>query len=1021
VIKLGKKGFMLAETLVVSSVLLITFTFLYVQFFDVLNKYTIYSDYDNIDKLYSIYNIKEFVREDNFDAIINQLNNNIGGNTPYVDLTDCSMFEENEYCTTLFEQLNVKRLIFTNYDLDLFSNWNGINHNFNRNLQTYINTLQANYGDLYDGFYRVIVEFDDGSFSTGRVSGQDVNDISEIWSEWQPLGPTSSVDYLTHDQAYYMYPIGTRSDGYIDLDGVNDKIQIAHDSSLSVNNTDEITLMAWVNPRSYVDHGTVVTKCLEYYFQIHSDGKVATYTYWDNNGAHGDSSYFYSNSVVPLNKWTHIAFTEDNTGFRKIYINGQLDKSGQFESSIFASTYILEIGGEETAGGRLFNGKINDVAIFNRDLSQEEIQAAMNNGLTGSESGLIAYYPLNDGAGNVAADYLNRNHGTVVDGTWGYTYSSNSDILKNLINQKIDQVNIDGTITNVVTGYNNLYEVQFKTNSYRYNDYVLNFDGVDDKVTTSSTGITGNATHSFSIDVFIDSYSTTLREGILNLGPQTSGGHHILLETNDTFNINRWGYGIGVVPSTSVSSYLGKWLNITTTYNNSNREYKIYFNGDLIHSGIQSADYPFALDGTIVLGEGVPGEGLFDGKIRNFALYSDVLTETEIKKIADNFSNLPKDNLAVYYRFDEGIGSNIIDYSGNNHSGTVTGNPAWYFSGMTKKVIDNKVDRQYQYMDSAFSYRYRLLPSDQSLVYLNRVYEYGYTGDYQTFIAPVSGTYKIELWGAQGGDYYTILGGRGGYTSGNINLIKGSTLYIYVGGYPKANNEIGGYNGGGSLTAGQSAYGRAGGGATDVRLNKGDWNDVMGLRSRIMVAGGGGGANNRNYNDTSCGYGQGEGGIGGNLVGGTGTTTGHTYNGCTYGWGVGTGGTQTSGGHYIGYNSSGVVTEDILTAAFGYGGGTATYTAAGTQTGGGGGYYGGGLSGHGGAGGGSSFISGHIGCNAINSSGAHTGQPNHYSGKVFTNTQMKTGNESMPNPRGTGNITGNSGNGYAKITIVSVD
>lgn len=999
-IKLGKKGFMLAETLVVSSVLLITFTFLYVQFFDVLNKYTIYSDYDNIDKLYSIYNIKEFVREDNFDAIINQLNNNIGGNTPYVDLTDCSMFEENEYCTTLFEQLNVKRLIFTNYDLDLFSNWNGINHNFNRNLQTYINTLQANYGDLYDGFYRVIVEFDDGSFSTGRVSGQDVNDISEIWSEWQPLGPTSSVDYLTHDQAYYMYPIGTRSDGYIDLDGVNDKIQIAHGSSLSVNNTDEITLMAWVNPRSYVDHGTVVTKCMEYYFQIHSDGKVATYTYWDNNGAYGGSSYFYSNSVVPLNKWTHIAFTEDNTGFRKIYINGQLDKSGQFESSIFASTYILEIGGEETAGGRLFNGKINDVAIFNRDLSQEEIQAAMNNGLTGSESGLIAYYPLNDGAGNVAADYLNRNHGTVVDGTWGYTYSSNSDILKNLINQKIDQVNIDGTITNVVTGYNNLYEVQFKTNSYRYNDYVLNFDGVDDKVTTSSTGITGNATHSFSIDVFIDSYSTTLREGILNLGPQTSGGHHILLQTNDTFNINRWGYGIGVVPSTSVSSYLGKWLNITTTYNNSNREYKIYFNGDLIHSGIQSADYPFALDGTIVLGEGVPGEGLFDGKIRNFALYSDVLTETEIKKIADNFSNLPKDNLAVYYRFDEGIGSNIIDYSGNNHSGTVTGNPAWYFSGMTKKVIDNKVDRQYQYMDSAFSYRYRLLPSDQSLVYLNKIYEYGYTGDYQTFVAPISGTYKIELWGAQGGGYY---GGGGGYVKGNISLAKGEKLYIYVGG--RSERTEGGWNGGGlgHVRAGWTPpYDSGGGGATDIRLVKGSWNNLVSLRSRIMVAaGGGGGIIHPNK----------LGGAGGGTSGSDGSFDPVLTSPAK-------GGTQTAGG------AAGVGTAGGGTAGtFGSGGDSEANFGTG---GGGGGYYGGGAGGisttmHSTGAGGSSFISGHTGCNAINSAGTHTGQPNHYSGKVFTNTQMIAGNTSMPNPRGTGNIVGNSGNGYAKITIISID
>ena len=93
--------------------------------------------------------------------------------------------------------------------------------------------------------------------------------------------------------------------------------------------------------------------------------------------------------------------------------------------------------------------------------------------------------------------------------------------------------------------------------------------------------------------------------------------------------------------------------------------------------------------------------------------------------------------------------------------------------------------------------------------------------------------------------------------------------------------------------------------------------------------------------------------------------------------------------------------------------------------GGGGGYYGGGGGGYnasivGSGAGGSSFISGHTGCNAISESSTfsniiHTGQPNHYSGYVFTNTVMKAGNESMPSPTG-GTETGHSGNGYCKIT-----
>lgn len=83
-----------------------------------------------------------------------------------------------------------------------------------------------------------------------------------------------------------------------------------------------------------------------------------------------------------------------------------------------------------------------------------------------------------------------------------------------------------------------------------------------------------------------------------------------------------------------------------------------------------------------------------------------------------------------------------------------------------------------------------------------------------------------------------------------------------------------------------------------------------------------------------------------------------------------------------------------------------------------------------GGGGGSSFISGHNGCNSINSSGSHTNNSAHYSGYVFTNTVMidgagykwtnsKGSYTGMPNISGTSTIAGNTGNGYAKITPVN--
>ena len=90
------------------------------------------------------------------------------------------------------------------------------------------------------------------------------------------------------------------------------------------------------------------------------------------------------------------------------------------------------------------------------------------------------------------------------------------------------------------------------------------------------------------------------------------------------------------------------------------------------------------------------------------------------------------------------------------------------------------------------------------------------------YIAPSGGWYKIELWGASGGSG----GSRGAYTSGTMYLEENEHIYFYVG--QQGGNEN-------SFNSGSS-----GGGATDVRLINGEWDNEESLLSRVMVAGGGG-------------------------------------------------------------------------------------------------------------------------------------------------------------------------------------
>lgn len=298
--------------------------------------------------------------------------------------------------------------------------------------------------------------------------------------------------------------------------------------------------------------------------------------------------------------------------------------------------------------------------------------------------------------------------------------------------------------------------------------------------------------------------------------------------------------------------------------------------------------------------------------------------------------------------------------------------------------------------------------AERTVKYINTSYDYTVNSSYYSFNVPVSGTYKIEAWGANGGSTALGSGGIGAYTSGEIRLLANEKLYIYVGGAPSGDN--GGYNGGGSITAYQSSNGgAAGGGATDIRLESGAWNLESGLRSRIMVAAGGGAAKTANCGSTVS--------VGGH--GGTFTSTSAIFSmSCnTALWNIATGATQTAGGAIDVYSGNSK-TATYQAGVFGYASAATSYSGD-IISGGGGGYYGGASAGYGSfATGGSSFVSGDPSCTAVTSNGAVSNSSIHYSGKSFNNTNMISGNSIS----GNANITKpvNTDDGYARIKLISI-
>ena len=251
------------------------------------------------------------------------------------------------------------------------------------------------------------------------------------------------------------------------------------------------------------------------------------------------------------------------------------------------------------------------------------------------------------------------------------------------------------------------------------------------------------------------------------------------------------------------------------------------------------------------------------------------------------------------------------------------------------------------------------------------------------------GTYKLEVWGAEGGgrrlsgNADSGLGGYGGYSVGTLTLTAQKIAYLYAGGTGKSTTSglaEGGFNGGGCAWASSAGEpGNGGGGGSDIRIGQDS------LYARIIVAGGGGGGGE----DSSdyIGHGGGTSGIA--------SSSGTAYPGTA---------TGASGG-----------------GAFGQGAHTPN-----DGGGGGGGWYGGGTT--------NGSQTRPTSNNSSDTSGGSGGSGYVYtsstasqypsgclldSSMYLTDASTKAGNTSFTSPTASSE-TGHHGAGYCRITVISV-
>jgi len=183
------------------------------------------------------------------------------------------------------------------------------------------------------------------------------------------------------------------------FDGIDDFIEILDDNSL---NNPNLTVGFWINTNSVIFQQVFYKVSLntaqneEYSIPINLNNKNEINLDLKNNSCSPGVGWIYFNNSAALSNWKHVIFTHDGIS-TKYFLDGNLINSQKANFKIAncpGGSLILGIAWNLQ---HAFNGSLDDIGIWNRALTQEEITSLYNGSSLGindvSQYNLFSVYP----------------------------------------------------------------------------------------------------------------------------------------------------------------------------------------------------------------------------------------------------------------------------------------------------------------------------------------------------------------------------------------------------------------------------------------------------------------------------------------------------------------------------------------------------------------------------------------------------------------------------------------------------
>lgn len=209
------------------------------------------------------------------------------------------------------------------------------------------------------------------------------------------LMPMKKILFSVLFLCFSIYLQAQSSNQAIEFKGANDTndnfMEIKHNNNYNLTSA---TFEVWVQWDGTANIGNLFMKTGNQKIQnygwglgINKNGQVEWWQQYEQGTGPKSTS-----NPIQVNVWTHIAVTVVHNGEIKFYVNGVL--SGTNKAMIMNGEGSLIVG-KQGIHNNYFNGKMDELRIWNVALTQKQIKQNMNKELKGNEKNLILYCNFN--------------------------------------------------------------------------------------------------------------------------------------------------------------------------------------------------------------------------------------------------------------------------------------------------------------------------------------------------------------------------------------------------------------------------------------------------------------------------------------------------------------------------------------------------------------------------------------------------------------------------------------------------